>query len=82
MALIIDGSTYRKWWKFTADHTAPNEYQMIPKHASIDYTVTAATEGSISYGLTGYATDATTIDENGNELDTSAKVAKYLNENL
>ena len=80
MALIIDGTTFNGWWKFTPDHTAPNEFQMIPKLASIDYTVTTATEGAISYGLTGYVTGTDTIDGEGNLLDTSEKVAQYLSD--
>jgi hypothetical protein len=81
MALIIDGSTFPGFWKFTADHLAPNDFQTVPKFAQIDFVSTGVAEGNITYGGTGYLTGATTIDENGNALDTSIKVARYLSDN-
>ena len=81
MAAIIDGSTYKGFWKLTGDHTFLAGFQLIPKHANIDFTSTNVSEGSITYAGNSTLTDADTIDENGNALNTSAKVAQYLSDN-
>lgn len=81
MAVIIDGSTYKGYWKLTGDHTFLAGFQTVPKSYPIDFVSTNVAEGTITIGGTGYLTDADTVDENGNALNTSAKVAQYLSDN-
>lgn len=85
MASTIDGSTYRKYWKLTPDNTAPNIFELFPKD-SVRFRSAGAASGAIvrtqdAADATLIATDADTIDESGNALNTSAKVANYLNQN-
>lgn len=84
MASIIDGSTYAGYWKITPDDSTPDIWYQIPKDKII-FKPSDAGEGVIRFVfgteqvVTG--TDANTVDEFGNALDTSAKVAEYITAN-
>lgn len=86
MAAIIDGSTYQKYFKLTADDASPAAYFLIPKDHCVFQSIDA-THGSIfpagdlSDIALNFATTGSTEDENGNALDTSDKVSQYLNDN-
>lgn len=82
MAAIIDGSTYKGYWRIVADNGAPTEYFLIPKVNGIRFDSGGTAVGVIYIDAgSSVATDADTIDENGNALNTSAKVAQYLSDN-
>lgn len=85
MAAIIDGSTYKGFWKITPDDASPNTYRLGEKKAGIYLTASDATSGELILGSnTGSPitiTFASCEDENGNALDTSAKIAQYLSDN-
>lgn len=83
MAAIIDGSTYAGFFKITQDHASPNAYYIMPKHGVFFQAVDATTGSIKTLGNTdlNISTGADTEDENGNALDTSAKVARYLSDN-
>lgn len=82
MAAIIDGSTYKGFWRIVSDSVAPNEYFLLPKANGIRFDSGGAAGGAIYIDAgSQVSTDADTIDENGNALNTSAKVAQYLSDN-
>lgn len=83
MAATIDGSTYRKYWKLIPDNGTLTSYYLLPKDvvyfdatASKIRIVTDATGTNFDFGV-----DSSTVDENGNALNTNDKVANYLNQN-
>ena len=83
MAAIIDGSSHPGYFKLTPDDSAATAYFLIPKHG-VHFQSSDATSGSIKvlgYADLNFYTGANTEDENGNVLDTSAKVARYLADN-
>lgn len=83
MAAIIDGSSHPGYFKLTPDDGAATAYFLVPKH-SVHFQSSDATSGSIrALGNADliFSTGASTEDENGNALDTSAKVARYLADN-
>lgn len=86
MASIIDGSSYPKYWKLTPDDSTPNNFYFLPKGKEF-FIATDNTHGTITVAGTPsdtamtFSTGASTIDENGNALATSAAVANYLNQN-
>lgn len=83
MAAIIDGSTYRKYWKLTPDNGTPTSYYLFPK--DIVYFDASIPRIRIVTDVAGatfdFAVDSSTVDENGNALNTNDKVANYLNQN-
>lgn len=83
MASIIDGSSHPGYFKLTPDDGAATAYFLVPKHGAF-FQSSDATSGSIKTlgnADLNFTTGATTEDENGNALDTSAKVARYLADN-
>ena len=82
MAAIIDGSTHPGFFKLYDDAT-PEVFTLAPK-SSVLFTAADATSGAIKVlgnADVNFGTASTTEDENGNALDTSAKVALYLSGN-
>ena len=84
MALIIDGSSKKGYWKITSNSGIPNAYYVIQKDKILFESIAA--DGGVLRDLSGNnlintGTDANTIDENGNALDTSEKIAQYLSDN-
>lgn len=81
MAAIIDGTTYKGYWKLTADDASPLVYFLYPKD-EVYLTTTDGTSGTLRSGGSGIiGFDATCEDENGNALNTVAKVSQYLSDN-
>ena len=82
MAAIIDGSTYKGFWRIVTDSAAPNEFFLIAKVNGIRFDSGGAAVGAVIIDAsTSVATDSATIDGLGNTLETSAKVAQYLSDN-
>lgn len=83
MAAIIDGSTYNGYYKITPTDNDLNAYYVVPK-SSFFFSAVDATTGAIKSGESAdinVSTDANTIDENDNALDTPAKVDLYISQN-
>lgn len=81
MAAIIDGTTYKGFWKLTQDDASPLVYSVYPKD-EVHLVSTDATSGELKYGSSAILSfDSTCIDENGNALNTVAKVSQYLSDN-
>ncbi len=81
MAAIIDGTTFNGYWKLTPNHASPLVYSVVSKHA-LELTSSDATSGTLSTeGGVSVSFDSTCIDENGNALNTVAKVSQYLSDN-
>lgn len=82
MASVIDGTTYNGYWTITPDDNSPEIYTQIPKGLEI-MTATAVDSVKISF-LTDptfanpvLTTSTTTVDEEGNALNTAVKVSDY-----
>lgn len=48
MAAIIDGSTYKGFWRIVSDSVAPNEYFLLPKANGIRFDSGGAAGGAIT----------------------------------
>lgn len=82
MAAIIDGSTYKGYWRIVTDSVAPTEYFLIPKANGVRFDSTGAATGSIIIDAgSSVSTDSSTLGGLGEELDTSAKISQYLSDN-
>lgn len=80
MASIIDGVTYKGYWKLTPDDTKLNEYKVVPKesiyYCTINLHIVFTSDPNGAHAI--IHTDANTMDHLGNKLNTPAKVAEYL----
>lgn len=82
MAAIIDGVTHSGYWKLTADNATPTAYYVMPK-SSIFFITIDATTGTIrdipsNGGTVNIGVDSSTVDHNGDPLNTVEKIANYL----
>lgn len=86
MATKIDGSTLKGYWKITPDTGSPLAYYEVPKPLLV-FQSQNATDGRLflasdfSFSSPIMSTDANTINENGDALNTAAKVADYITNN-
>jgi len=81
MAAIIDGTAFNGYWKLTPNNASPLVYSLCPKD-ELYLETSDATSGTLSTdGGLSVSFDATCIDENGNALNTVAKVSQYLSDN-
>ena len=81
MAAIIDGTTYKGYWKITPTDGEPDVFSLFPKSGNMYVTILSANEGSIkAEGDIDYQFDENAIGGNGEELDTAAKIAQYLSD--
>lgn len=80
-AVVIDGTTYKGYWKLTASAGEPDAFVVYPKTLGVIVTTLSATEGSIKAGPNfDQEFDENTTGGNGEELDTAAKIAQYLSD--
>lgn len=80
MAAIINASAYPSFVKITPDNGTPNSYYVFPKGTLY---VDAANNrirliSDPAANVIDFSIDSSTIDENGNALNTADKVADYL----
>lgn len=86
MALIIDGTTYKGFWKLTPDNASADVWYMVPKDNIIQIPADA-TGGKLRLEADPAGNnfdinyDATCIDGDGNALATSAAIANYISQN-
>ena len=81
-AVKIDGSTYKGYWKLTANTGDPDAFVVYPKTLGVIVTTSNSTEGSIKAGANfDQEFDANTTGGNDEVLNTAAKVIQYIADN-
>ena len=88
MATIIDGSTYKGYFKITEDDTAPNAFYAVPKTSGVILNGVDVETFNLVFAGGAYPSVEISLstgngieDEFGNTLATPAAVLQYLSDN-
>lgn len=86
MAAIIDGTTYKGFWKITADSGIADVWYLVPKYDLVNFAQDASNgrfkiESDPAGNSFQIAYDITCEDGDGNVLATPAAVSLYISQN-